>query len=252
MSRKKNLFLIVGLCILSLYKTEIVFGKQEIHRTSLNQLKIKRLLNKEDPIILELGSCIGNDTIRFLKRFKKIKIYSFEPDPRSISIFKNRIKDKRSVLIEAAVSNKDGTVTLNLSSGWPTSANPLNKEWLGSSSIKKSISHSKDWPWLKFEKKMEVKSVRLDTWIKENNITSIDFIWSDIQGAEKDMLEGAVETLKITKYLYTEYGATSSYPEALNRSQTIELLKKHDFELIPKFSNVSKVGNLLFRNKNLT
>lgn len=45
---------------------------------------IKQLLKKDNPIILEIGAHKGTDTLEFLKEFPRIKIYSFEPDPRVI------------------------------------------------------------------------------------------------------------------------------------------------------------------------
>ena len=89
--------------------------------------------------------------------------------------------------------------------------------------------------------------------IKENNIECIDFIWADIQGAERDMIRGAGSTLGMTKYLYTEYGEMASYPEAMSREETVELLEKYDFEVIQKYSSSSKnkIGNLLFKNRKL-
>jgi len=234
----------------------------------LDQQTIKKILQKEDPVILELGAHTGDDTKKFLEEFRDIKIYCFEPDPRCIKRFKDFIKDDRCVLIEAAVSNENGTVTLNMSSGWPPDMIPvwyrrlgLTKvymffkkiEWDSSSSIKDSISNPKDYPWLTFNKKVKVPTLKLDSWIKENNIKTIDFIWSDIQGAEKDMIEGAGDALRISRYLYTEYGELSPYIGALTREDTIVLLQKNGFELIPEFSSFSdeKIGNLLFSNKNL-
>lgn len=233
---------------------------------SLDQKKIKELLNKEDPVILEIGAHKGVDTKRFLEEFEKISIYCFEPDPRCIKVFKNNINDKRCALIEAAVSNKDGNTILHMSSGY----NPgrlsrfynliktlhlenilINEEeeWDFSSSIKKSISNSKKYPWLTFNKEVIVKTIMLDTWVKENNISYIDFIWADVQGSEKDMIEGAANTLKIVKYLFTEYGEKDTYPEALSREETITQLKKYDFELVPAYSSKEKRGDLLFKNK---
>ena len=67
--------------------------------------EIKKLLQKEDPIVLEIGSHIGLDTLRFLEEFQGITIYCFEPDPRCIAFFREVVKDPRSMLIEAAVAN---------------------------------------------------------------------------------------------------------------------------------------------------
>jgi FkbM family methyltransferase len=224
----------------------------------LNQKEIKTLLQKENPLVLEIGSHIGLDTLRFLEEFKNITIYSFEPDPRCIALFKEVVKDQRCTLIEAAVTNTDGKALLHLSGGWPPGFKGEwdsiygRGDWNASSSIKNSISNSAAYPWLSFDRIVEVKTVKLDTWIKENNINAVDFIWSDVQGAEREMIEGSLDTLKIVKYLFTEYGETSPYPEALTRDETIELLGQNDFEIVPEYSDEDERGNLLFRNKSLT
>lgn len=230
----------------------------------LTQKLIKQILQKEDPLVLEIGAHTGEDTKKFLEEFKDIKIYCFEPDPRCIKKFKRYIKDNRCILVEAAVYSNDGKTILNMSSGWPTDAIPyfirflrlekyylslMKKEWDYSSSIKIAMSNPKDYPWLIFDKKIEVTTLKLDSWIKKNNIESIDFIWADMQGAEKDMIEGANSALKSSKYFYTEYGESSSYVGALTRDETIELLQKHNYEVIQEYSSEKRMGELLFRNK---
>ena len=232
----------------------------------LDQMAIKEILQKDDPLVLELGAHTGIDTRLFLDKFSNIRIYCFEPDPRCAKAFKKFINDKRCTLVEAAVSSKDDSAMLNMSSGWPPHMVPrpfrilglsklyvlmTRKEWNFSSSIKSAISHSADHPWLIFSKRVKVKTMRLDSWISKIGISAIDFIWSDIQGAERDMLEGAAETLKICKYFYTEYGEVSSYPEALTREQTIGFFKRNDYALVTEYSSKEKVGNLLFKNMKL-
>ncbi|HNX69104.1 MAG TPA: FkbM family methyltransferase [Candidatus Omnitrophota bacterium] len=232
----------------------------------LDPKAIKSILKKDDPVVLELGAHTGLDTRRFLNEFSKIIIYCFEPDPRCIKAFKNLIKDKRAVLIEAAVSNRDGWAMLNMSSGWPSDnilrhfkflglnklyISMMGKQWNYSSSIKTVISNATDHPWLIFPSKVKVQTIQLDLWIKKNGISAVDFIWSDVQGAEKDVFEGAAETLKICKYFYTEYGEVSTYPEALTREQIVDFFERNNYVLVPEYSSENKIGNLLFRNMRL-
>lgn len=241
----------------------------------INQREIKALLQKENPLILEIGAHVGSDTRRFLNEFKDVKIYCFEPDPRCIENFKKNINDRRCTLVEAAVSNGDGEILLNMSGGWPINKIPYlfkrvrlarvyvfvaliyrrifkmksENNWDASSSIKHARSHPKDYPWLTFYEKVIVKMIKLDTWAIQNGVKHIDFIWTDVQGAERDLIEGATNTLKSTKYFYVEYGEIASYEGALTRAETIELLSKHDFHLVGKHSENTRIGNLLFENK---
>lgn len=240
---------------------------------TIEQEKIKKLLRKDNPTVLEIGAHKGEDALRFLQEFKDIKIYCFEPDPRCTAEFKKTVKDNRCVLMEAAVSNRDGETILNMPSSWRVKVPKLFKaigakrywtfmilayrqmrgmqrESTGQSSIKKSLSHSKKYPWLTFKETVMVKTIKLDTWVQENNIRQIDFIWMDVQGAERDVIEGAANTLKIVKYLYTEYGETSCYPDAMTREETIRLLQKNNFQIIPECSSEREIGNLLFLNRN--
>lgn len=234
---------------------------------NMDQKIIKDLLQKENPIILEVGAHLGEDTKRFLYEFKNLKIYCFEPDPRCIKKFKENINDNRCILIESAVSNKDGETTLYMSGGIPPARIPRilrviglsrlclyyyrlqQKDWDASSSIKKCVSRSERYPWLTFNKKIEVKTIKLDTWARENNVEFIDFLWVDVQGAERELIEGAVDAFKIINYFYTEYGETSPYPGALTKEETIKILEGYNFELIEKYSSTEPVGNLLFKNK---
>lgn len=83
----------------------------------MNQKEIRRLLGKDNPTILEIGAHKGEDTLKFLREFPNIQIYSFEPDPRCTCDFKKAVLDERSTLIEAAVSDRDGETTLHMSTG---------------------------------------------------------------------------------------------------------------------------------------
>jgi len=225
---------------------------------------IKELLQKEDPLVLELGAHTGSDTLEFLAEFRDIRIFCFEPDPRCAAKFRSAVNDPRCTLVEAAVAGSDGTAGLRLSSGRPTrpwwgapwllkllGVKPLpdaGGDWEGSSTIKKAVSSCRLYPWLLFEKAAEVKTVRLDTWAAAQGLGAVDFIWADVQGAERDLIEGGRKTLAACRYLYLEYGETSPYPDALGRAETIELLRPLGFEVMPRLSSDGPVGNLLLRN----
>ncbi len=43
------------------------------------------------------------------------------------------------------------------------------------------------------------KAVTIDSWVANNNINKLDFIKMDIEGAEIEVLDGCVETIKTLK-----------------------------------------------------
>ena len=95
-----------------------------------------------------------------------------------------------------------------------------------------------------------VKTEKLDTWISDKNIHNIDLIWLDVQGSEKDVLLGAINTLPRVSYIWTEYGE-KEYDDAMGRDDTIEFLKKYNFCIMEECSSQDDSGDLLFYNKNI-
>jgi hypothetical protein len=48
---------------------------------------------------------------------------------------------------------------------------------------------------------------RLDSWLADQRLPEVDFLWLDVQGGEADVFAGAVKTLRRTRFLYTEFNA---------------------------------------------
>jgi FkbM family methyltransferase len=203
--------------------------------------EIKILLNKNNPVILEIGTNDGEDSEQFLKCFENISLYCFEPDPRAILKFKNRMKNyKNYSLYEIAISNTNGFIDFYLSGGM-NPGTPYYGDWDKSSSIKKPKLHLVQHQWCKFPKSIKIETKKLDDWCKEQNINFIDFIWVDVQGAEKEFIEGAKDTLEKTKYLYTEFDNVELYEGQINLDTILKML--------PNFKVVKFVqNNVLLKN----
>jgi FkbM family methyltransferase len=180
---------------------------------------IKKYINKNNPVIIEIGSNIGTTTALFLKNFPEAKIFCFEPDPSLVLKFKENIKNKNVSLFEVAIGNTNGTTVFFRSSG----TNPL-EDRTQSGSIKKPKNHLLQHPDIVFKEKISVPVIRLDDWFKQQNINEVDFIWADIQGAEEDLILGATEVLKKTKYFYTEYSNLEDYEGQINLKKICSLL----------------------------
>jgi FkbM family methyltransferase len=164
------------------------------------------LVGKNDPVIIEVGANIGQTTAAFLNEMPNATIYCFEPDPRAISEFRKNINCSRVHLVESAVGNENGKIIFHQSSGVSEYDN-----WNQSGSIRKPKEHLNEWPKVTFETQVEVPIIRLDDWEKSFDISLIDFIWADVQGAESDLILGGLETLRKTRFFYTEYGFKELY-----------------------------------------
>lgn len=225
----------------------ILLRGPKIKPGSVNDEILIELIGKEDPVILDIGCNDGGHTLWFLKLFKKARVYCFEPDPRARKRYLANVKDKRAMLFDIAISHTDGVTKFYMSSGTPppTFHKPVGKlpeGWDLSGSIKKPKGHLKIHPWCKFEKKIVVKTKTLDTWVQEEGIEVIDFVWADVQGAEADLINGGKEALKKTRYFFTEYCNRELYEGQINLKQLVKLLP--DFKIVHRFEN-----DVLLRNE---
>lgn len=219
----------------------------------ITHAEIKDLVGRGRPrdmrtVILEIGCNNGNDSQAFLDTFPGpgLRLYCFEPDPRAIAQFKDRIRDPRCELIEAAIAADDGRTVLHMSGGRPP-GHPPDLDWNMSSSIRQPTGHLQMSPWCTFDRKVEVETMRLDTWYKQHpELGTIDFIWADTQGAEVDLINGGRLALDNTRFCFTEFYNTPCYQGQINLAQIIELLGPR-WQPMATYENY----NVLMRNLNL-
>lgn len=156
---------------------------------------------------IEIGACDGfhSQILSSILRMytNKFLMHSFEPVESLYPVWKqwcanhlNHIK-----FFNKVVGCVDGVVPFFVSSG---------KDYYGSSSIRAPKLVISAFPEMKFSN-TTVQSTRLDTHCKNNSIYTIDFIWMDVQGAERDVFEGANDILRRTRYIYTEYVNAEHY-----------------------------------------
>lgn len=205
--------------------------------------EIRRLVGHDHPVILELGCNDGSDTQRFLKEFPGACVHCFEPDPRPLERFS--IHDPRCTLHRLAISAEDGLTDFYLSGGTPPDLRMA--DWDLSSSIHPPTGHLSAHPWCRFDRKISVPTRSLDSWMSEHpEITMIDFLWADIQGAEGDLIQGGLSTLRNrTRFFYTECYESAMYAGQPTRQEILKLLP--DFECIGVYEGY----NILLMNLKL-
>jgi FkbM family methyltransferase len=191
--------------------------------------------------IFEIGANDGAETIWFSKHFPNSEIHSFEIDERNFNMYLNSINEKNIIFNKLGVSDVDGETLLYLSTD--TKWGRLNTS---ASSIKKPTdlmyqTHN----WIEFDETVTAKTIKLDTYVHQKEIDRIDFIWCDIQGAEREMILGAKEALNNTKYLLVEILNLEIYENSL--------IKLEEFkQILPDFEIVIDWGNdALFKNKKI-
>jgi hypothetical protein len=108
-------------------------------------------------------------------------------------------------------------------------------DWDLSGSIKNPKEHLNLHPWCKFDNTIEVPTIKLDDWAKKNEVEAVDFIWMDVQGAERDVLRGGQELLQRTRFLYTEYSERELYEGQPNMITILSELR--GFRISKRYEN---------------
>ena len=216
----------------------------------MNKFRIIKSLIKNNPIIVEIGAHYGEDSARFLKVFTGITLHCIEPDPRNIQAIRKYLNDPRMKTHELAISNKDGEADFHLSYNKEITNKTLQKYgWISKEdyinlNLNSSGASSLKLGYPLHHKTVKVKTSRLDTWMRECKISRIDFLWIDVQGAEKEVIEGLGSA--IIDFIWVEYGETE-YEGSLTRKQTISLLVQKGYKLVKKHSSIGPKGDLLFQ-----
>lgn len=212
--------------------------------------EIKNLVVVRNPIILDIGTYDGKDAKELELVFNHPQIHCFEADPRSIEVFQLTNYSEYLMLHEFALSNVDGYINFYQSDSDTRRHDNGSNNWSASSSLKEPKEHLNLFPDVHFKNKIEVKSKRLDTWYNETlNGEEIDFIWADVNGGEKELIEGGLNTLtKKVRYLYIEFSEKELYDGSLTKEQILDILSPQFVE-VATYNFKGSFGNVLLRNK---
>jgi FkbM family methyltransferase len=137
---------------------------------------------KPGDVILDAGANTGYVSLLYSKRAGTGgKVFAFEPDAINIQQIKDNIALNggcENIIIEDLLLWNENTFVEFYESGTVGSS----ALWIptGVTTVKK-------------------QTITIDDWVKQNNITKLDFVKMNIEGAEIEALEGCVETIKNLK-----------------------------------------------------
>ena len=135
----------------------------------LKQYNIKNIFEvKNDAVVFDIGAFKGDTAYFFSKKCSnKARIYAFEPDDYAFQILekiKNKYKLNNVITKNILLSNAEKEIDfISMIENTPT--------------IKKN-------------------AITIDKFVEENNIEKIDYIKMDVEGAERNILEGSIKTIK--------------------------------------------------------
>lgn len=181
--------------------------------------------------LLDVGCYDGHDSAEYIHDLglDRSRIFSFEADPRIAKYYRENhtklIEQGKMNLIEGAVSNIDGELTW-YASDVAEGADDKGNRAAPSGTHKYPRGHMAHHKHIEFTE-IKVQSMKLDTWFEQQDFDLIDFIHVDVNGGEKEFIEGACDTLNNhTKFLWMEFMTKTGHWD--NAEPGVEMLTNFD------------------------
>ena len=226
------------------------------------ELKIMNILEDEKKLVIfDVGCFRGTFSRKILHLIKKrkFKFYLFDVNKNTKRYISDLLLSKHFRFNQVALSNKNGTAEFNYNSFFESSGSSLSPlyrddtKWVLSRKLilKILLQSTKDFI------KYKVSTSTLDTFVKKNNIKSIDILKVDIEGSEYEFLKGARNTLKKNKVKIILIEISDKKKNHKKKEKKIiNFLEKKNFIFLNKYVNRSvalfsnvKSGDYLFINK---
>lgn len=138
----------------------------------------------KSPVIIDLGSNIGLTIVDFKRQYPSATIIGVEMDKDNYELCKINISQfTNCTVLQAAIWKENGTINYK---GENEQSYAVEKDSFGNSGL--------------------VRSMTMDSLLKENNIGKVDYLKMDIEGAESAVLLESTSKawLKHVKYLSIE------------------------------------------------
>ena len=204
-----------------------LFGTSESKISNLKKL----LLKKDSSLtIIDIGANIGSVSLKLATIFENSKIFAIEPTNYAYNKLFNNLK-----------LNKELENRVFLRQLFITNSKKPDKVWSSWNFDNSDKKHQKHLGTLK--KIRQNAYLKLDQFIKNENLNSVDFIKLDVDGYELDVLTSGENFLKknkpiifieIAPYLYPEFGYSCE--------ELIKFIQKLNYSFLDE--NIKEVSNI--------
>jgi len=158
--------------------------------------------------VFDVGANAGGYTMDVLHSFPKTKVFAFEPNPQTVSLFYKNIKNKNVLLENTALGQKKKEVLL-----WDFADDAMLKHTQPTAtlaSVHKEVVtklHNQK------AKSYKVKMTTVDDYVEMKNIKEIDILKIDTEGNELEVVKGAKKIFKSgnVKILQFEFNEMNAY-----------------------------------------
>jgi FkbM family methyltransferase len=193
--------------------------------------------NRAPSVIFDIGSCEGEDAVRYARAFPMATVYAVEALPDNVSRMHDTLATRGMldiVVVPYAFSDRVGTAEFHISSGRPPHASP-DEDWdygNKSSSLLAPDLHLQVHPWVSFDEVQSVPVLTLEDFCATAGIRQVDFIHVDVQGAELQVLRGAGAMLESTRAIWLEVESVPLYAGQPLKADVETFMAERGFTLL--------------------
>jgi FkbM family methyltransferase len=203
------------------------------------------------PVILDVGACEGEDSIRYSRLFPGARILAFEPLPANQEILKANFAKYGipAELVPSALSDRRGSAEFYVSDGRPPELFS-GERWNYGNKSSSLLPPAKAEPmhgWIRFPGVITVPCETLSDVCTARKVGRIDFVHMDVQGAEGLVLEGAKAVLPRIRAIWLEVSSQELYRGQKLRGDIESVLRLAGFELAYEESRGAE-GDQLYLN----
>lgn len=201
----------------------------------IDSLELLELIKAEIEInvIIDIGANKGTWTLLAKSIFPQSIIYAFEPLDFCKEEFNELTKTLNQItLYPYAIGSENTRSLINLSS------------FIDASSILSSTQLLTDEFNIKEIKKLGIEIIKLDDFLKKENLLQPDLIKLDIQGYELEALNGCIHILQNTKYVIMEVSFVEYYKDQPLFEEIILFMNVHYFKVKAFGQNLVTGNNL--------
>lgn len=191
--------------------TRILGGIEEQSKDIFNLYMLDQIEFESEDTIIDCGANVGELYLILNKSIEGLNYIAFEPDPNVYKCLEKNVNLKNAKLYQYALSN-------NLS---------VEKLYISTEGADTSLVY------LENKESIEIETIPLDNL----NYSKIKLIKMDAEGFELEVLHGAINTLKTTKYVAVDYGPERGIDGKNTIPEVMNFLFNNNFKMISANTN---------------
>jgi FkbM family methyltransferase len=211
---------------------------------------VRRLLKKKVEVVVEVGARDCAETVGLHGQFPGARIIAFECNPETIPLCRGRVKGISNItLVEKAVADREGEISFFPVESAETASRRMGVNPGASSIFRASGKYVVE----KYtQKEIKVPVTTLAREMSDRNISAIDVLWLDIQGAELVALKGLGEKLSSVGLIHAEVEFVEIYEHQPLFGGVKAFLNERGFALYGFTTFGRYFGDAIFVNRTLS